>query len=186
LARRRRLEGYGSAVSLRGAQKATVHQEEEQMTEHREMRASDADRAKVVQRLRQATQEGRLGADEFDERLGLALHARTYAELEALVADLPSELSPVLQRPNRVRALLRRRSALIATAGALAVAAAVALLPSLNATTAKTGRVLVGPPLSTVLHTGASTPRPLQRVIAQPLASAPGPTHRYRSPLSQG
>jgi uncharacterized protein DUF1707 len=54
------------------------------------LRASDADRDAVADRLRQATLEGRLDAEEFEERLGAALHARTYGELRRLVSDLPS------------------------------------------------------------------------------------------------
>jgi hypothetical protein len=43
----------------------------------------------VAARLYDATLEGRLLADELDERLGVALAARTYGELEPLVSDLP-------------------------------------------------------------------------------------------------
>jgi hypothetical protein len=54
------------------------------------LRASDADREQVAERLRQATAEGRLHPDELDHRLGAALSAKTYGELDGLVADLPS------------------------------------------------------------------------------------------------
>jgi hypothetical protein len=54
------------------------------------LRASDADREQVAERLRQATAEGRLLAEELDQRLGTLFRARTYGELDALVADLPS------------------------------------------------------------------------------------------------
>ena len=53
------------------------------------LRTSDADRDQVAEQLRTAATEGRIATDELDERLGAALAARTYAELEALVADLP-------------------------------------------------------------------------------------------------
>jgi hypothetical protein len=53
------------------------------------MRASEADRDLVAERLRDATVEGRLVADELDARLGLALSARTYGELAPLLDDLP-------------------------------------------------------------------------------------------------
>ncbi|MEO6858520.1 MAG: DUF1707 domain-containing protein, partial [Solirubrobacteraceae bacterium] len=55
----------------------------------RNMRASDADREQVVKRLRRAADDGRLFVDEFDQRLGQALSARTYGELDAIVSDLP-------------------------------------------------------------------------------------------------
>jgi hypothetical protein len=54
-----------------------------------ELRASDSDREAVVERLRQALNEGRLSLFEWDERIALAYRASTYAELERLSADLP-------------------------------------------------------------------------------------------------
>ena len=45
----------------------------------------------VVKRLRAAAAEGRIVAEELEERLASALRARTYGELDALVADLPRE-----------------------------------------------------------------------------------------------
>lgn len=53
------------------------------------LRASHQDRDQVVEILRIAAGDGRLTADELDERLESALKARTYAELAALTADLP-------------------------------------------------------------------------------------------------
>jgi hypothetical protein len=55
-----------------------------------ELRASHADRDQVVELLRVAAGDGRLSAEELDDRLELALTARTYAELAALTADLPA------------------------------------------------------------------------------------------------
>ncbi|RAN93546.1 uncharacterized protein GAR05_05460 [Micromonospora saelicesensis] len=53
------------------------------------MRAADSDRAAVADRLRVALDEGRLDLHEYDERLQRAYAARTYADLEALLTDLP-------------------------------------------------------------------------------------------------
>lgn len=53
-------------------------------------RASDAEREAVADRLRAAAAEGRLDADELDERLGQAYGARTIGELAPLTADLPA------------------------------------------------------------------------------------------------
>jgi hypothetical protein len=53
------------------------------------LRASDADRDRVIERLHGAATEGRIAAEELEERVSLALTARTYRELEAVVADLP-------------------------------------------------------------------------------------------------
>ena len=55
-----------------------------------ELRASHEDRDRVVELLRVSAGDGRLSADELDERLELALTARTYGELARLVADLPA------------------------------------------------------------------------------------------------
>lgn len=53
------------------------------------MRASDADREQVVERLRIALNEGRLNLAEFDERTAAAYAAQTYADLKPLLTDLP-------------------------------------------------------------------------------------------------
>jgi len=55
-----------------------------------ELRASHADRDQVVEVLRVAAGDGRLSAEELDDRLERALTARTYAELAALTTDLPA------------------------------------------------------------------------------------------------
>jgi hypothetical protein len=63
------------------------------------LKASDADRDRVADRLRQAATEGRLLTDELEQRLESAFSARTYAQLEALIADLPGK--PLLRRARR-------------------------------------------------------------------------------------
>jgi hypothetical protein len=55
-----------------------------------ELRASHADRDRVVELLRIAAGDGRLTAEELDERLEAALTARTQRELTVLTADLPA------------------------------------------------------------------------------------------------
>ena len=57
--------------------------------ERGKMRAADADRDRVVGLLSTAYTEGRLSKDEYDARLQSALSARTYADLDQIVADLP-------------------------------------------------------------------------------------------------
>ena len=54
------------------------------------MRAADADRDRVAGILSTAYSEGRLSRDEYDARLQRALPARTYADLDHVVADLPA------------------------------------------------------------------------------------------------
>jgi len=55
------------------------------------VRAADAERDATVARLQAALGEGRLNLDEFGQRASAAYAAVTIAELEALVADLPTE-----------------------------------------------------------------------------------------------
>ncbi len=53
------------------------------------LRASHADRDRAVDILSAAAGDGRLTAEELDDRVGAALTARTQDELAALTADLP-------------------------------------------------------------------------------------------------
>lgn len=56
--------------------------------------ASNADRERVVARLRDAHVEGRLTLEELDRLAGAAHTARTVGELERLASQLPSEPRP--------------------------------------------------------------------------------------------
>ncbi len=62
-----------------------------------DMRASDADRDRYAAVLQDAYAEGRLSRAEYDERLEAVFTAKTYAELEPLVADLPTGNLPVVK-----------------------------------------------------------------------------------------
>ncbi len=83
------------------------------------LRASDADRELVTQRLQRACTEGRLAAHELEDRVGRALSARTYGDLDRLVADLP------LLRRGRVVSRRRERHGLGWVRPAVALAIAV-------------------------------------------------------------
>jgi Flp pilus assembly protein TadB len=89
------------------------------------LRASDLDRERVAERLRQAAAEGRLVAEELEERLGEAFSARTYGQLDALVTDLP-----VPRREGNAQGAiwLRAGFALALLVAALAVVAMAALV----------------------------------------------------------
>jgi Flp pilus assembly protein TadB len=92
------------------------------------LRASDQDRDRIAERLRRAAADGRLLAHEFEDRLARALRARTYGELDELVADLPSG---AVERRGRspIRQWVVPAAALaIAIPVALAVVAAVVVL----------------------------------------------------------
>jgi hypothetical protein len=60
------------------------------MDKRREMRASDADRQAVVERLSSALDEGRLKLHEYDERVVRAWESVTYGDLVDLFTDLPN------------------------------------------------------------------------------------------------
>jgi VIT1/CCC1 family predicted Fe2+/Mn2+ transporter len=53
-----------------------------------QMRASESDRQVVMERLRQAVEEGRLDVPEYQDRVDAAMQAKVYSELDVLVADL--------------------------------------------------------------------------------------------------
>jgi hypothetical protein len=55
------------------------------------IRASDAERDATVERLSAATGDGRLTLEEFSQRMERATAARTRADLDRLVADLPAD-----------------------------------------------------------------------------------------------
>ena len=54
------------------------------------LRASDADRERLVDELEQHTIAGRLTTDEFEQRTQQAYEARTMGQLDALHRDLPA------------------------------------------------------------------------------------------------
>lgn len=70
---------------------------------HGHLRASDADREQVVEILTTAFVQGRLSLDELSPRAGQALASRTYAELAAIIADIPTPPLAAPQVPGRAR-----------------------------------------------------------------------------------
>lgn len=64
-----------------------------------EMRASDVDRDRIAEILRDALAEGRLTHEEHSERIDAAYAARTIGELEPLVRDLPVHGATAAPRP---------------------------------------------------------------------------------------
>ena len=63
------------------------------------VRASNAERDVVVGKLQDAFAEGRLDDDEFDQRMRRALTAKTHAELDVLLTDLPAAADTGTPRP---------------------------------------------------------------------------------------
>ena len=68
-----------------------------QTPQDRNLRASDGDRDAIGDLLRRQHVAGRLTTDEFAERYGRCLEAKTYAQLDALIADLPLDTEPAFQ-----------------------------------------------------------------------------------------
>ena len=62
------------------------------------LRASDADRDRVVEILRQHSAEGRITSEEFEERMTAAYNAKTLGALGELTGDLPVDLADHARR----------------------------------------------------------------------------------------
>jgi hypothetical protein len=63
------------------------------------LRASDADRERVIDDLKSAFVQGRLSKSDLARRAGHALESRTYADLAGATAGIPAE--PVVTLPPR-------------------------------------------------------------------------------------
>ncbi|WP_433300653.1 DUF1707 SHOCT-like domain-containing protein [Actinoplanes sp. CA-030573] len=71
-----------------------------------DMRAGDSDRKVVAEQLKTALDEGRLDLSEYDERIQRTYAAKTYADLDGLLDDLPgtvpvqhSQIQPAASAP---------------------------------------------------------------------------------------
>ncbi len=105
------------------------------MARRSNLRASDTDREQIAERLRRAAAEGRLLAEELEQRIGAVFSSRTYGELDAIVSDLPDDRPA----PRRPRPVARLRTPAIALAIAIVALAVVALVVVLL-----TGTALIG------------------------------------------
>src|SRR5919204_592994 len=72
-----------------------------------DMRAGDGDRKQVADQLKTALDEGRLDLSEYDERIQRTYSAKTYADLDGLLDDLPgtvpvqhSQIQPAAPAPS--------------------------------------------------------------------------------------
>ena len=65
-----------------------------------QLRASHEDRDRVIELLRVAAGDGRLTAEELDERVEIAFSARTYGDLAALTRDLPAAGASLAPLPS--------------------------------------------------------------------------------------
>ena len=114
------------------------------------LRASDADRDRVVDALETAYAQGLLTTDELAARTSQALAARTYAELAAVTSDLPvrpttghsaeadhAAAARPSSTPGRTLAKAARRSGTCMLAGFAMVGVAALALPSRPAQNSK-------------------------------------------------
>jgi len=94
------------------------------------LRASHADRDQVIDRLKAAFVQGRLSQDEFGLRVGRALASRTYADLAALTADIPAQLTRAQQPVPAGGSVNKKKKTVAALACAtLAIPGTIAGLP---------------------------------------------------------
>jgi Domain of unknown function (DUF1707) len=80
--------------------------------------ARDADRERLIARLREHYARGELELDELDRRVGIVLAATYTDEAAAAVADLPQLAGPAAARPGSGKRRTRRGHAQAATPGA--------------------------------------------------------------------
>ncbi|WP_194917033.1 DUF1707 SHOCT-like domain-containing protein [Catenulispora rubra] len=77
------------------------------------LRASDADRDRVIDTLRAAVTDGRLDPAEYDERVETALSARTFEALAPLTADLGSGPGAGSAKPATKRIVVRQKHGVV-------------------------------------------------------------------------
>src|SRR6266568_3835267 len=122
-----------------------------------QLRASHADRERVIAVLKAAFIQGRLTKDEFDSRVGRALGSRTCADLAALTADIPAGLTGLvardaLQADIRPRHCRRTRG----IAGSLAAIAVIVATMSVVSLSHRPAFVAAPRPMGAVMYVAAS------------------------------
>jgi hypothetical protein len=133
-----------------------------------DLRVSDADRDRAVSELSEAFQAGRISADEFGQRSGQALAARTGKELTALLADLPLDRTPPVRTGDLKRARVVGTWVIMAASGAAAIPLAA---------TAVSNALSTGPSLAA---------REAQRALALQVLARQGITISVPLPPAQG
>ena len=103
-----------------------------------DQRVSDANRDHAVSELSEAFQAGRITADEFEQRTGRALSARTGKDLTDLFTDLQKDNLPAARTAAGRPASPRAAGTCIAMGASGAAAASLACLTLVNALTAGT------------------------------------------------
>jgi hypothetical protein len=114
-----------------------------------QIRTSHGDREQAVDVLKAAFVDGRLTKDEFDLRVGRVFASRTYADLDALTADIPDEVTSAQPSPEYARASGRvlsfKTAARVGAVGAgPSMASAAVVLVQSSGVPAAAGVLLVG------------------------------------------
>ena len=114
-----------------------------------QLRTSHADRERAIDVLKAAFVQGRLTKDVFDLRVGQVFASRTYADLDALTADIPDEVtsahSPAGQAREPGSVLSFKTAARAGAVGAVpSMASAAAVLVQSSGVPAVVGALLVG------------------------------------------
>jgi hypothetical protein len=165
------------------------------------LRTSHADREQMIDLLKAAFVQGRLTKDEFDLRVGQVFASRTYADLDALTADIPDIPDRVISaqpsaehahEPGRVLSFKTAASVGAVGAGPSMASAAVVLVQS-SGVPAVAGVLLVGLTglfvaglLAALLMLLSWVVRRSQRGAAQGPPSGPaGLASRRRAPARQ-
>jgi hypothetical protein len=98
-----------------------------------DLRVCDADRDRALGELSDAFQAGRITAEEFDQRSGQALDARTGNDLMALLADLPHDRGCAeAALPSRAHREVARWTVIGTSAAAATSLAALAVANALS------------------------------------------------------
>lgn len=114
-----------------------------------QLRTSHADREQAIDVLKAAFVQGRLTKDEFDLRVGQVFASRTYAELNALTADIPDGVTsaqpPAGPAGEPGRVLSFKTAARVGAVGASpSMASAAVVLVQSSGVPAVAGVLLVG------------------------------------------
>ena len=176
----------------------TAGREDGTASEMGQLRTSHADREQMIDVLKAAFVQGRLTKNEFDLRVGQVFASRTYADLDALTADIPDGVTSAqpaaehTREPGRM--LSFKTAARVGAVGASpSMASAAVVLVQSSGVPAIAGVLLVGLTglfvtalLTALLMLLSWVVRRSQRGAAQGPPSGPaGLASRRRAPARQ-
>jgi hypothetical protein len=105
----------------------------EQRAADLELRASDTDRERVADLLREAAAQGRIDMDELEERLEAVYAAKTYGELVPVTRDLPADgAAPRLDLPAAAAPAVPSSALVVGSGGPTGASTAIAVMSGAN------------------------------------------------------